>query len=81
MDLKDIKTIYRENNRLSGIYRWVNLKNGSTYIGSGTDLARRFRDYFSEKWLIKESLKNNSIINRALLKNGYSNFSFRDFRI
>nr|YP_008964996.1 GIY-YIG intron encoded protein [Annulohypoxylon stygium]AHB33555.1 GIY-YIG intron encoded protein [Annulohypoxylon stygium] len=74
LDLKDIKTIYRENNRLSGIYRWVNLKNGSTYIGSGTDLARRFRDYFSEKWLIKESLKNNSIIYRALLKNGYSNF-------
>ena len=48
--------------------------NGSTYIGSGADLTRRFTDYFSPKWLIKETLKNNSIIYRALLKNGNSNF-------
>lgn len=74
LDLSDIKTIYKENKRRSGIYRWVNLINGSTYIGSGEDLTRRFRDYFSPKWLIKESLKNNSIIYRALLKNGYSKF-------
>ena len=73
-DLTDVKTIYRENNRRSGIYRWVNLINGSTYIGSAADLTRRLRDYFSPKWLMKESLKNNSIIYRALLKNGYSNF-------
>lgn len=74
MDLSDIKTIYKENKRRSGIYRWVNLINGSTYIGSGEDLTRRFRYYFSPKWLIKESLKNNSIIHRALLKNGYNKF-------
>lgn len=74
LDLADVKTIYKENNRKSGIYRWVNLINGSTYIGSAADLTRRLRDYFSPKWLMKESLKNNSIIYRALLKNGYSNF-------
>jgi group I intron endonuclease len=74
LDLSDVKTIYKENNRKSGIYRWVNLINGSTYIGSAADLTRRLRDYFSPKWLMKESLKNNSIIYRALLKNGYSNF-------
>ena len=28
LDLKDIKTIYRENKGISGIYRRVNLKNG-----------------------------------------------------
>ena len=47
LDLADIKTIYRENNRKSGIYRWVNLINGSTYIGCAADLTRRLRDYLS----------------------------------
>ena len=47
LDLADVKTIYKENNRKSGIYRWVNLINGSTYIGSAADLTRRLRDYFS----------------------------------
>ena len=38
LDLKDIKTIYRENKGISGIYRRVNLKNGYTYIVSGAEL-------------------------------------------
>jgi len=74
LDLDDTKVIFEENIRRPGIYRWVNLINGSTYIGSAADLTRRFRDYFSTKWLEKETLKNNSIIYRALLKYGYSNF-------
>lgn len=48
--------------------------NGDTYIGSAGNLTRRFQNYFSIKWLKKESLKNNSIIYRALLKNGFSHF-------
>ena len=48
--------------------------NGSTYIGSGTDLTRRFRDYLAPEWLIKEVKNNNSIIYRALLKYGYNSF-------
>ena len=74
LDLDDTKVIFEENIRRPGIYRWVNLINGSRYIGSAADLTRRFRDYFSTKWLEKETLKNNSIIYRALLKYGYSNF-------
>ena len=38
--------ILKENKSKSGIYRWVNLKNGKSYVGSSTKLSRRLRDYF-----------------------------------
>lgn len=44
-------------------------------MGSSVDLARRFSMYFSEKVLIKELGKMNSLIYRALLKYGYTEFS------
>lgn len=49
----------------SGIYRWVNTTNRSSYVGSSVDLVRRLRDYFSLNWLKIESIKNNSIIYKA----------------
>lgn len=52
------------------MYRWINKVNGDAYIGSATDLTRRLRDY-----LFKEILNNNSIVYRALLKQGYSKFT------
>lgn len=72
LDIK--KTIYKDNIRMSGIYRWVNLVNGDTYIGSAVDLTERLRDYLNPRWLNKEVLKHSSIIYRALLKYGYNNF-------
>lgn len=74
LDLRDKKTIFRENRGKSGIYRFVNILNGRSYVGSSVDLTRRFRDYLSSEWLNKELLKNKSFIYKALLKNGYSNF-------
>lgn len=65
---------YKDNIKMSGIYRWVNLVNGDTYIGSAVDLTERLRDYLSPVWLKKEVLKHNSIIYRALLKYGYAKF-------
>ena len=44
----DTNLIYKENIRRYGIYRWVNLVNGDTYIGSAGNLTRRFQNYFSE---------------------------------
>lgn len=70
----ETKTIFKDNKGKSGVYRLTNLITGAIYIGSAIDLTRRFREYFSVKHLKKETLKNNSIIYRALLKNGYSNF-------
>jgi group I intron endonuclease len=71
----EVKIIFKENKGKVGIYRWNNLITGSSYIGSAIDLTRRLRDYFSLNFLEKEILVNNSIIYRALLKYGYSNFS------
>lgn len=66
--------IYKDNRGKIGIYRRTNLLNGNIYIGSSTNLAKRFTLYFSLTYLQKQA-KKNSIICRALLKNGHSNFS------
>lgn len=58
----------------AGIYRWTNLISGKTYIGSSSNLAKRFTGYFSITFLTRESLKSKSLIYSALLKYGYSNF-------
>ncbi len=47
--------IYKENKNKAGIYRWTNLENGKTYIGSSSSLAKRFTGYFSTNFLKKES--------------------------
>jgi group I intron endonuclease len=69
------KVIFKDNRDKSGVYRWNNLITGASYVGSAINLSRRLRDYFSSKFINKEILKNNSIIYKALLKYGYSNFS------
>ena len=67
--------ILKENKGKSGVYRWVNLENGKSYIGSSTDLGRRMRGYFSILNLKAEIKRSRSIIYRSLIKYGYSNFS------
>lgn len=66
------KEIYLNNKGKSGVYMWVNTINNKRYLGSSTDLQRRFSAYFSVAYLTKY---NTSMIHRALLKYGYSNFS------
>jgi group I intron endonuclease len=65
------KEIMEENRGKSGIYRWVNLLNNKTYIGSSVDLKTRFYIYYSAKRLND----SNMVIYKALQKHGYSNFS------
>jgi group I intron endonuclease len=65
--------IYKENRGKSGIYHIYNIITGKSYIGSATDLSRRFSNNYSIKYLKYRS--NNSRINRALLKYGYENFN------
>ena len=43
--------IINENIEKAGVYRWVNLINGSTYVGSSVNLGRRLRDYFNISFL------------------------------
>lgn len=69
------KLIIKENKGKSGIYCWINKENGKFYIGSSSNLGRRFSGYFSINFLRKVKEKNKSIIYESLLKNGYSKFS------
>jgi len=66
--------VLKENKNQAGIYRWVNITNNKSYIGSSVNLSRRLRDYYSLSFLEIETKKNNSNIYRALLKYGYSRF-------
>ena len=66
------KEIYLNNKGRSGIYMWVNTINGKRYVGSSSDLQRRFSANYSVAYLTKY---NNMVIHRTLLKYGYSAFS------
>jgi hypothetical protein len=37
-------SILKDNKSKTGVYRWVNLLNNKTYIGSSINLGGRFRD-------------------------------------
>ena len=65
--------ILRENKNKSGIYKFTNKLSGSFYIGSSSNLRTRLYSYFQLSNLIRSS--SSSIISRALIKYGYSNFS------
>jgi len=57
------KEAIKENRQKSGtllgggVYKWTNLTDGNSYVGSSVDLGRRFSMYYSEKVLIKELKK------------------------
>jgi group I intron endonuclease len=66
--------IFTDNRNASGVYRWINKTTGKSYIGSGINLTKRFYLYYSFKALTSVLNNGNSVIARALLKSGYSNF-------
>jgi len=71
----DKATILSDNKNKSGIYMWKNNNNGKQYIGSAVDLSNRLSNYYSTTYM-EDALKiSNSHIYRALLNNGYENFS------
>ena len=71
----DKALILKENQNKSGIYKWTNLINDKQYIGSAVDLSNRLSDYYSTTYMEDALKRSNSHIYRALLKNGYENFS------
>jgi len=54
---------------------WKNNINNKRYIGSAIDLSNRLSDYYSTAYMENALNRSNSHIYRALLKNGYKNFS------
>jgi group I intron endonuclease len=71
---KDKLLIIRENKEKAGVYRFFNLTNGKSYVGSSSNLVRRFREYLSIYYLELQLEKGRSNICAALLKHGYSSF-------
>lgn len=65
------RSIIDENKGKSGIYKWTNKVTNDIYIGQSKDLSKRFIRYFNTSYLIN---RNSLVINRALLKYGYSKF-------
>jgi len=65
----------------SGIYQWINNINRKSYIGSSSNLKRRFLEYLNPNRLNRELERGESIIYKALLKYGYLSFEFRILEI
>jgi group I intron endonuclease len=72
--IKDKYKIYRDNNKKSVIYRWVNNINNKSYIGSAKCLKDRLSVYYSINGLNNRLKKGRSAIHSAILKYGYDNF-------
>lgn len=65
--------IYQDNIGKSGIYRWINNLNGKSHVGSSISLSYKLNMYYS-LYSLRE-VRGSIIIQRALLKYGYSNFT------
>jgi len=65
--------IIKDNRGKSGIYRWNNLINSKTYLGSSANLAVRFNVYFNKNRLLGSGKR--MAINLALSKYGLDKFS------
>lgn len=57
----------------SGVYCWVNMLNGKSYIGSAVNLNNRINDYFQEHYYY--SKQNSLIIVKAIIRYGLDNFA------
>jgi len=65
--------IIEENKGKSGIYMWTNKHTNNIYVEQSNNISKRFLNYFNFSYI---KSKDSFIISRALIKYGYSNFSF-----
>lgn len=70
----DKKRIILENKDKAGVYQFINLLTGESYVGSSTNLSRRFKQYFNYSY-ISSPARGRSIVYSSILNNGYSNFN------
>lgn len=65
-------SIINDNKGKAGVYNWLNLISGKSYVGSSINLGKRFQNYFNYNYI--SGSRQNMIIHKALLSYGYSNF-------
>jgi group I intron endonuclease len=61
---------------LAGVYVWTNDSNGKRYVGSTNNIRRRVGEYLNPNRLGAELARGESLIYKAMLKYGYTSFSF-----
>ncbi len=64
--------ILADNRKKVGVYLWINNVNGNKYVVSSVSLSVRMYTYYS----LRSLAESNRPIDRALLKYGFSKFSF-----
>ena len=69
------KAILKDNAGKSGIYMLNNYISGKSYIDSSINLTSRFYYYLADSGLSLKRISNKSVIARALLTHGFSEFS------
>lgn len=70
----DKERIILENKNRAGVYQFINLSTGESYVGSSIKLSNRLRQYYTYSY-ISSPARGRSMIFSSILKNGYSNFS------
>lgn len=73
LDNKSI--ILKQNKNKSGVYKFTNIVTNESYVGSSSNIRKRFYRYFSLNYIIDKTERYNSRIYRAILEKGYNNFS------
>jgi len=68
------KQILKDNKGKSGVYRWTNLLNAKSYIGSGVNLSKRLSYYYSRQYMKTKLKRSKSLIYSSILIHGLSNF-------
>ena len=58
---------------IAGIYKILNKTNNKVYIGSATNIKKRWRDH---KWYLNHNMHHNSHLQSAWNKYGVDNFEF-----
>ena len=61
----------------NGVYMWTNKLNNKIHISSSVNLRRRLLEYYNTNKGLREIRRTKSIIYKALLKYGYSNFKVK----
>lgn len=72
--LNNKSIIIKDNKNKSGVYKFTNIVTNESYIGSSSNIGKRFYRYFSINYLKDKTERYNSRIYTALLENGYNNF-------
>lgn len=68
------KRIILDNKNKASVYQFINLLTGAFYVGSSTNLSKRFRQYYNYSY-ISSPIRGKSIIYSSIISNGYSSFS------